>query len=385
MGWVQKRPRKDGTSSYKAYWRDPNNKVKSQTFELKKNALSHIAKMEVKKDEGLYIDPNLGKITLAKFWEYFISTSGNSLAESTRSLYSMQARRYILPHLGNVQLRSLTKPRVKTFLADLQEAGLGAPSVNSVHRLLRRVLSVAVEDGRIPVNPAAKVQAPKSSPREMQFLTAKEVAALADTVEPRYETLIYFLAYTGVRIGEATALRQKNINVLKRQAHIVEASKEVDGKLYLGPTKTEKNRSVVMPAFLAEMVAAHIAEFGDRGRPDALVFTTSTGAVVRQTAFRRRVFQPAAKRAKLAPGVRPHDLRHTAVALAIQAEWHPKKIQDMLGHSSIEVTLGTYGHLFASLHSEGADQLDALYRAAAISEESEVTSILSAHGAKSVG
>jgi integrase len=290
-----------------------------------------------------------------------------------------------LPHLGSLPLRNITKPKVKELLADLQIEGVGTPSINSVHRLLRRVLAVAVEDGRIQANPASRVQAPKVVAGEMRFLTAKEVAALANSVEPRYRTLVYFLAYTGTRIGEAAALRRRNVDLLKGQAHIVEASKEVGGKLYLGATKTEKGRSVYLPAFLAEMMAKHIEQFVDATNKDALVFTTSTGSVVRQTGFRRRTFKPAAARAGLAEGLRPHDLRHTAVALAIEAGWHPKKIQEMLGHSSIEVTLGTYGHLFSTLHSEGADQLDALYRAAANAEEHEVTPISAARHVKSVG
>lgn len=385
MGWIQRLERKDGSPSYKAYWRDPQKKIKSRTFRRRKDADRHLSDVEHKKNEGTYLDPNLGKMTLEEFWDYFIRTSGGGLAESTRALYSMQARLYILPHLGSSQLRTITKPRVKEFLADLQSMGVGAPSVNSVHRLLRRVLAVAVEDGRIAVNPASRIEAPKVAHGEMHFLTAKEVAALAHAVEPRYRTLVYFLAYTGTRIGEAAALRRKNVDLLKRQAHIVEASKEVGGKLYLGATKTEKSRSVFLPAFLAEMMAKHIEEFVDPANKDALVFTTSTGSVVRQTGFRRRTFKPAAARAGLAAELRPHDLRHTAVALAIQAEWHPKKIQEMLGHSSIEVTLGTYGHLFETLHSEGADQLDVLYRAAAVSQGNEVTPISVARSAKTIG
>jgi len=385
MAWIQRLERKDGTVSYRAYWRDPAKKVQSRTFGLKKDAQRYITDIEAKKNEGTYLDPNLGKMTLDKFWDYFIRTSGSGLAESTRALYAMQARRYILPHLGDFQLRAITKPRVKEFLADLQAEGVGAPSINSVHRLLRRVLAVAVEDGRIAVNPASRVAAPKTAPGEMHFLTAKEVAALSNAVEPRYRTLVYFLAYTGARIGEAAALRRKNVDLLNRQAHIVEASKEVGGKLYLGATKTEKSRSVFLPAFLTEMMGAHIEEFVDSTNPDALVFTTSTGSVLRQTGFRRRTFKPAAARAGLTAGLRPHDLRHSAVALAIEAGWHPKKIQEMLGHSSIEVTLGTYGHLFSTLHSEGADQLDALYRAAAKAEEDEVTPITAARSAGAAG
>lgn len=82
--------------------------------------------------------------------------------------------------------------------------------------------------------------------------------------------------------------------------------------------------------------------------------------------------QPAIKKTGLAPTLRPHDLRHTAIALAIQANWHPRKIQEMLGHSSIEVTPGTYGHLFDSLHSEGVDRLDAIYAEAAGARDSDV-------------
>ena len=385
MAWIKRVDLKNGTFSYKACWRDPSKKIKSRTFRLKKDAQRFLIEMESKKNEGTYLDPNLGKMRLSEFWDYFIRTSGSGLAESTRALYSMQARRYILPHLGDFQLRAITKPKVKEFLADLQAAGLGTPSINSVHRLLRRVLAVAVEDGRIAVNPASRVQAPKTTKGEMHYLTAKEVSSLADQVEQRYRTLVYFLAFTGTRIGEAAALRRKNVDLLKRQAHIVEASKEVGGKLYLGATKTEKSRTVFLPTFLADMLAKHIEEFVDPKNKDALVFTTSTGSTVRQTGFRRRTFKPAAARAGLTAGLRPHDLRHTAVALAIEAGWHPKKIQEMLGHSSIEVTLGTYGHLFSTLHSEGADQLDALYRAAATTEENEVTPISAARSAKTVG
>lgn len=63
------------------------------------------------------------------------------------------------------------------------------------------------------------------------------------------------------------------------------------------------------------------------------------------------------------------------MALAIQANWHPRKIQEMLGHSSIEVTLGTYGHLFGSLHGEGADRLDAIYAEAAKAPGADVVAL----------
>lgn len=361
MAWIQRLPRRDGLVSYKVYWRDPARRVCTKTFRKRKDADRFLRDIEHKKDVGTYIDPGLGRIPLAEFWEYFIRTSAPP-AESTQALYRMQARRHILPRLGGAPLGSITRPAVRSFLADLQEAGVGAPTINSTYRLLRRVLSVAVDEGRIAANPAARIEAPKPSAREMNFLTPKQVFALSHNVDDKYRVLILFLAYTGVRIGEAAALRVKNVDFLKGQARIVEASKEVDGKQSVGPTKNRLNRSVALPNFLVEELSVQVAKYSDAGRPDALVFPSPAGTFLRQKAFRSRVFKPALRRVGLPQSVRPHDLRHTSVALAIQAGWHPRKIQEMLGHSSIEVTFGTYGHLFDSLHSEGADRLDAIYR-----------------------
>jgi integrase len=174
--------------------------------------------------------------------------------------------------------------------------------------------------------------------------------------------LILLLAFSGARIGEAAALRVRNLDLLRGRVRIVEASKEVDGKIIVGETKTRQNRTVTLPRFLREGLALHLASFGSPDDADSLVFSGANGGAIRQHAFRSRVFVPAAKRAGLHP-LRVHDLRHTAVALAIEAGWHPRKIQEMLGHSSIQVTMDRYGHLFDTLHQDGADRLDELYRA----------------------
>ena len=214
---------------------------------MRKDADRWVREVEHQKDVGMCVDPNLGKVPLSVFWDHFIRTSPPP-AESTRALYAMQARTYILPHLGRVPLQRLTKPMIKSFLADLHEEGVRDPSINGAYRLLRRVLSVAVEEGTIAQNPAARIQAPRSAPGEMNFMSATEVDSLSRAVDERYEALILFLAFNGTRIGEAAALRMRNVDFLKRQVTIVEASKEVEGRLYLGSTKNRRNRSVTLPA-----------------------------------------------------------------------------------------------------------------------------------------
>jgi site-specific recombinase XerD len=112
------------------------------------------------------------------------------------------------------------------------------------------------------------------------------------------------------------------------------------------------------------MLMQHIARHSDPQDPEALVFTSAWGRQLHANAFRRHVLKPALKKAGMPAQVRTHDLRHTAAAICISAGVHPKKIQEMLGHSSITVTLDIYGYLFESLHQETADLLDVVYRKA---------------------
>jgi integrase len=72
-----------------------------------------------------------------------------------------------------------------------------------------------------------------------------------------------------------------------------------------------------------------------------------------------RLFRPAVRRAQLAP-LRFHDLRHTYAALMVAAGAHPKLLQAQLGHTSINVTLNTYGHLFPDAFADVGSALDSL-------------------------
>ena len=90
------------------------------------------------------------------------------------------------------------------------------------------------------------------------------------------------------------------------------------------------------------------------------MFPNQGGRPLNGPSFRGNIWVRAVDRAGIAPGLRPHDLRHTAVALAIAAGAHPKVIQARMGHASIGVTLDRYGHLFPEHDAEIAVSLDRL-------------------------
>jgi integrase len=184
---------------------------------------------------------------------------------------------------------------------------------------------------------------------------------VADAVPRRYRALVYLLAYGGLRIGEAAALKVERLNLVGARVEVVEAYSEVGGKLYLGETKSEATRSVTLPATVRYELASHLEEFPPE--PSGLVFTSSRRRPVSRSTFRQRVGLPAVKSAPLAaPRPRVHDLRHTSVALAIAAGAHPKAIQARAGHSSIIVTMNTFGHLFPGQDEALAERVDAMAR-----------------------
>jgi integrase len=93
----------------------------------------------------------------------------------------------------------------------------------------------------------------------MHFLSAAEVERLAEAIVPPYGVLVRFAAYTGLRAGEIAALRVKRLDLLCGTVRVVEAASEVGGRLITGPTKTHAERTVRLPRFLRDELAAYLA------------------------------------------------------------------------------------------------------------------------------
>ncbi|WP_224760539.1 site-specific integrase [Salinibacterium sp. ZJ450] len=210
--------------------------------------------------------------------------------------------------------------------------------------LLAGIFDDAIEDNRVTKNPARGIIIKKKPIPDEVFLTHMQVEALA--VSSRYPDLIRFLAYTGLRWGEATALRVRNIDVARRRVNIREAVAEVNGKHILGGVKSHERRTVAFPDFLDADVAAACT-----GKThDARLWDADGGSFLRPGQAQNGWFAAAVKRCMAADSdfrrVTPHDLRHTAASLAISAGANVKVVQRMLGHKSAKVTLDTYAALF---------------------------------------
>jgi integrase len=318
-----------------------------------------------------------GRISLAEYFAQWVDRN-RGLAPSTRLRYEGVGRNYICSGpLGQMPISSIARDDVEEWITELVERGVGKPTIEKSYRTLRACLGTAELDGKVLSNPARRVSVPDSDGREPFFLSAAQVEAVANEVPDRDRALVYFLAYTGCRMGEATALRIPNLDLPRQKVRIVESSAEVGGrKLPASKTKTKRVRAIQMSDELAGELAGHLEQFGPRRGDsldlDGLVFIGERGAAIRQGNWRARVFQPACQRAGITrrnhdaelelPTVQ--DLRHTAASLASLAGYSIHEVKEMLGHSTIKTTSDRYNHLFEDTKRERASDLGDLMRAA---------------------
>jgi integrase len=320
---------------------------------------------------------------LERFWDERMVGVLAGRRAATRAQDRVLFDRYIRPELGHRQLSSVDRLDIEEFVETLRGREVGAHTIAATYRVLRRILSAAEQSGIVGRNVARGVAVPQAETSEQHFLSPEDIHRIAGAIDPRYRALVLLMGFSGLRIGEAAALRVSDLDLLRRRVTITRAVSEVAGKVTFGPTKTGTSRAVGIPAFVAEAIGQHLA--AHPAERDGLVFTAPGGGVLYRTTFRRRAFTPALAKAGLphtfeggktcrwcqdareahTDAVRVHDLRHSAVAIAISAGAHPKQIQAMAGHASIQVTFNRYGHLFESLSEALADKLDAIGRRSA--------------------
>jgi integrase len=310
---------------------------------------------------GEYIDPALGKITLREYGESVLAS--DNLRPSTQAGYEGFFRTHILRRLGDRPIASLRPSDVREFIAAMRRDGVGESTIAHVYRVLRKILNVAVREERLVRNPALKVPAPKEPTHEAFFLSEEEVARIA-TEADEGGVLIRFLAFTGLRIGEAAGLRVQDLNLMRGDVRVERSVSEVRGKLVVGRPKTDKAiRSVPAPASLHDDLAVLVAGKA----PSDPLFTAAKGGMLRPRHVRERMFKPAARRAGVLRNGEPprlHDLRHTFASLCAKAGFSIYEVSRMMGHSSIDITADRYTHLFPERRHEAHHRLDAMFAAA---------------------
>lgn len=352
MGSIQ---RVDRSKPWRARYWGPDGRQHSKSFTRKVDAERWLKVSEAESLTGQWVDPAAGSTSFGSYAEDWIAIKRSTVGETTASNTESLLRARVLPQFGGKRLKQLRTPDIRNWMAAMTQEGLAPSTVHTYRRVLAQILEQAVDDGLIVTNPAKKAKAPAARPRRQLFLTAQQLRKLADECG-RFTPLVWFLGWSGLRFGEAVALRRGRVDSPRRRIRVEEAATEVAGRLIFGPPKTHEARTVIVPRFVIDEIQPLL----EGKKADELVFSATRGGPVRLNNFRRRVFVPAAARIGQA-GLVPHDLRDTAASLAISSGASIKAVQRMLGHASAKMTLDVYGSLFEEDLEALADRLEERY------------------------
>lgn len=368
---------KTPNGTYRARWREPGRtNPRSKSFKRLEDAERFLRGVLTDIDRGTYVGLPASSKTVATTAEDWLAAA-RRLRPSTRETYRRDLDRHVLPKLGALRLDRLTPEAIDSYLDGRLAAGAAPTSVARERRTISAMCTWAVRRGRLPLNPVDRTDPPAIPHREHRYLTAGEVEALATAIQPhrkeagvptlvgpgRFRALVLVGAWGGLRWSEMVGLRPDDVDGATLHVRSQLLQSRTTKEWYRATTKTAAGaRRVVLPASVADELAEHMEAFAvDDGPQGPLVFPTQRGGPVTYSSWRTNHWGPALARAGVGR-VRPHDLRHTAVALAVAAGAHPKTVQVRMGHSSIKVTLDTYGHLFPDLEDTLAVDLDALRR-----------------------
>lgn len=317
-----------------------------------------------------------GGLTLDEWTEKYLDKASGILAgvtDGTRADYKRDAKTYISPRLGEMPVDAITPDDVAKWIAWMAEQPstryddqtLSAKTIKNKHGLLSAMLEAAAGRGLRTGNPAKGAKISRTRKRSMTVLTQGEFAVLLHFIPEPHRPLVMWLAGTGMRWGEATALTWGDLDRDARpmRAYVTKAWKRGEARKgrVLGPPKSEAGeRTVSVPD---ELVAA----LGKPGRGDRLVFPTTKGTPQWSGSFWPRIWTPAVVAANddercaeagLTPiGKEPtiHDLRHSHASWLIAAGRPLPYIKVRLGHEKITTTVDTYGHLLPDAQQGDAD------------------------------
>lgn len=292
-------------------------------------------------------------VACAKEW---YADNQNRWSQETVTRYEAILRLHIEPNdIYQQPIDRVSRNQVKRHLRELSNKYSPA-LVEAVHAVVSSIFEEAIDSGLTRDNPARRLLRkilPKEHDRNVKDaapMTIAErdrlMAVAQSTCPPSMRLALMVMAFMGLRLGEALAVRLKHLDFDRMLYHVTESYKE---GAFRKP-KGAKSRFVDIPDFLVTQLQAHVdylrkerLKLGIGGPVDVLCVNPKDG----QSPFSQRDVQCWLRRACKAAGLEvrnPHDLRHTYATILLMAGVSPAYVQKQLGHSSISMTVDIYGH-----------------------------------------
>lgn len=294
-------------------------------------------------------------VTFGDYAEQWISTRTNRHGDHLRPRTAAEYRRLVagpLEPFQKLRLNAITPEDVRGWYSRLIGDGTKTQAARA-YELLKAIMSTAVDDGRVKINPCqVRGGAQASTGKKVTPPTTAELEIILDRITPRYRAAVVLAAWAGVRYGELTELRRKDIDIVRDDdgaaqviiVNVVRAVTHVPGQGFVvGATKSEAGvRAIALPPHVNAIVEAHLRD-DVNPFPESLLFPAADG----HTHLAQSTFYKHWNPARVAAG-RPdmpwHALRHYGATRAALAGATLKELQARLGHSTVAAAM-RYQHV----------------------------------------
>lgn len=344
------------SGSYRARVRTPDGQRLTKTFPTRKEAAAWKAAQARALRDGANVSGSRQRA--AAYLDEWVEAHAATKAPRTAHQYRDHVRRILTPALGDLTLGRLDVPAIEAAYARMASAGQSAAMVGKAAVTLGVALEAARRARLIPANPARDARRPRVERGARAGGTAwtreQRKAFVAACDGHRLEALFVLWLDTGMRPGEIFALRWGRVDLPNRAVTVAETLDEIDGRLTFKATAKTRKSLRTLPISQTAADALGRLTPGDAA---ALVFTDTEGKPLRVGNVRRRDFLPLVAKAGV-PVIRLYDLRHTAITRDLKATRDPVEVARKAGHSTVTLTLNTYGHALDADARRMADLVD---------------------------
>lgn len=289
--------------------------------------------------------PRRAVVTVTQYAEVWLRD--RPLKPRSREHYGRLIEAQILPVLGELSLTAVTPAVVRSWHAGTSVA---TPTMRAhAYSLLRSILATAVSDELLVANPCS-IRGAGNAKRVHKIRPASlpELESLVAAMPERFHAMTLLAAWCGLRFGEITELRRKDVDLRDGVLHIRRAVVRVGGAFVVGTPKSDAGvRDVAVPPHLLPAVQAHL-DVHVEGGPDVLLFPGEHGGHLAPSSLYRHFYVARVSAGR--PDLRWHDLRHTGAVLAASTGATLAELMARLGHSTPAAAL-RYQHA-----AEGRDK-----------------------------
>jgi integrase len=343
-------------SAWQVDYRDQHGKRRHKAFATKREADAWLVQARGEVSRGVHT-PESVSIKIAEAAQLWVGRcERDQLERSTLQQYKSHVTYAIGPLLGHEKLSRLTAPRVQAFVDQLLKDGRSRALTKKIVASLSSIVSEAQRRGLTAQNPVreVRVRLPKRDQGRPEMPTRAELRAILNAAAGRWRPLIVTAIFTGLRSSELRGARWPDVDLDRRLLHV---RQRVDQWGSSGAPKSEASTRDIP---LAPIVVNTLREWRlacPKGERD-LVFPNTAGNVESHANLLQRGFHKLQRDLGIVdeqdrPKYGLHALRHAAAALFIEQGFGPKKLQALLGHSSIQMVFDQYGYLFEQHERDG--------------------------------